>query len=286
MGKLRAYAELFKLKQTFLLAYSGVFGYFIAAGLDIDPYVLGTFVLAAVLSIAGTTGINMYFDRDIDAVMVRTSDRPLPKQRISEREALIVSGILVILGVAVGFTVNFWVGIAVFLGFLIDIAVYTVLLKRRTPWSVALGAIAGGMPIFGGYMAYTGGPDIKAIFLLGIISLWAIAHIWFIATYFVEDYAKANVPMLPVVVGAKRSTYVNIVVVLGIFSIVLSMFLLDLTTVFSLSISLIFTLVIIVLALSFVRSSNRERIKKAYKLLNPYQGLLLLMFWLEKIFLL
>ena len=141
--KLQYYAELFKLKQTFLLAYSGVFGYLIAAGLNIDIVKLILFIVASALSISGTTGLNMYYDRDIDAIMFRTRNRPLPANKLDPGEAFAVSMTLAVIGIAIGFMINYWVGIAILLGFLIDVYVYTVFLKRRTPLNIVIGAIAG-----------------------------------------------------------------------------------------------------------------------------------------------
>ena len=281
--KLKAYAELFKLKQTFLLVYSGIFGYLIAAGLDIDITKLALFIISSVLSVCGTTGLNMYYDRDIDAVMFRTCERPLPMERIDPDEAFAVSMTFTMAGIVLGFMINYWVGIAVTLGFLIDVYVYTVFLKRKTPLNIVVGAFAGGMPIFGGYIVYTGYPTLKAFFLLLIIAIWAMLHIWFIATYYLDDYRAANIPMLPVVVGEEKTVKVSFIGLGALFLITLVMKILNYATIITLAISTIFTVAITIVLIRYLATHNKEYVKKAYKILNPYQGVLLLTLFLEKV---
>ncbi len=284
--KLQYYAELFKLKQTFLLAYSGVFGYLIAAGLNIDIVKLILFIVASALSISGTTGLNMYYDRDIDAIMFRTRNRPLPANKLDPGEAFAVSMTLAVIGIAIGFMINYWVGIAILLGFLIDVYVYTVFLKRRTPLNIVIGAIAGGMPIFGGYMVYTGYPTLKAFLLMLIIAIWAMLHIWYIAIYYIEDYESANIPMLPVVVGEKQTIYACFLGLFILNLIVFFMLYLNYATMYSLVLSIMFTVAIFLVSVKYLKTDDKKHVRKAYKLLNPYQGLLLITFLIERIFLL
>ena len=284
--KLRHYAELFKLKQTFLLVYSGIFGYLIAAGLNIDLVKLILFMIASTLSISGTTGLNMYYDRDIDAIMLRTRNRPLPANKLDPNEAFAVSMTLTVMGIALGFLINYWVGIAILLGFLIDVYVYTVFLKRKTPLNIVIGAIAGGMPIFGGYMVYTGYPTLKAVFLLLIIAIWAMLHIWYIAIYFIEDYRKANIPMLPIVVGEKSTIYVSFIGIFMLNFIVFVMFYLNYATIYAILTSIVFSIIICIALIRFLKTADKKYVRRAYKLLSPYQGILLIVFLIEKIFLL
>ena len=284
MSKIKAYGELFKLKQTALLVYSGIFGYLIAAGLGIDWKTLCIFIVASFLSVSGTTGLNMYYDRDIDAIMFRTRTRPLPMGKLDPDEAFAVSMTLTIMGIALGFLINYWVGLSILLGFLIDVYVYTVFLKRRTPLNIVIGAIAGGMPIFGGYAAYVGYPTLKGTLLLLIIAIWAILHIWFIATYYVEDYARAGIPMLPVVVGEEKTVKISFLGLIILFLIILIMKMMNYATIYSLALSGIFTIFICIVLIKYLRTNNREFIRRAYKVLNPYLGFLLIALFLEKIF--
>ena len=215
--------ELFKIKQSALLILSGVLGAFAAGYTNVDWYNFTIFVIASILSVFGTTGLNMYYDRDIDAIMFRTRKRPLPDKRLDPDEAFFVSLLMAVVGILLGFQLGFWVGLAIFLGFFIDAFVYTILLKRRTVLNIVLGAFAGGMLPFGGYVFVTGTPDIYAFLLMLIVSLWAIIHIWFIAIYYLEDYKAANIPMFPVIYGERKTAKLGIFVVIAIEAIIVYM---------------------------------------------------------------
>jgi len=281
MKKLKRYMELFKLKQSFLLVLSGIFGYLIAAGIDINWSVLGLFLLASILSVCGTTGINMYFDKDIDAQMFRTMNRPLPTQELDPIEAHAVSLIMTWIGVAIGFMINFWVGVTILIGYIVDAYVYSALLKRRTPLNIVIGAIAGGMPILGGYIAYTGSPDIKGIILSLLIMIWAMLHIWFIAIYYLEDYQKANIPMLPVVIGPVRTAKVSIPISMLMTALIYFLWLIKKATILPVIISTILEIGILVTAIRYIISKDRNIARKIFKFLSPYQVLVLLALYLE-----
>ena len=283
MGRLSIYAELFKIKQTFLLVFSGVLGYLIAAQLSINPYILLMFIFASTFSVCGTTGLNMYYDKDIDALMYRTKKRPLPTKRLPPGEAYTVSLIFTAVGIGLGFLINHWVGISILIGFLVDVLVYTIALKRRTPINIVLGAIAGGMPIFGGYVAFTGYVDEYAILLSLIVILWAMLHIWYIAIYYIEDYRIAKVPMLPVVVGEKKTIYASFFGLLGIFLVALYIWFTGFGGIFSLITSCIFTTLIVIFSIAFLRTNKKQYSRKSYKVLSPYLGVYLLVLYLERI---
>ena len=283
MGRLSTYAELFKIKQTFLLVFSGVLGYLIAAQLAINPYTLFMFILASTFSVCGTTGLNMYYDKDIDALMYRTKQRPLPTKRLPYGEAYSVSLIFTSIGIGLGFLINQWVGFSILIGFLVDVLVYTIALKRRTPINIVLGAIAGGMPIFGGYVAFTGYVDEYALLLSVIVMLWAMLHIWYIAIYYLDDYRSAGVPMLPVVIGEKKTIFASFFGLLGIFLTTLYIWYTGFGGVLSLITSCVFTILISVFAVLFLRTNRKQYSRRAYKILSPYLGVYLLVLYLERV---
>ncbi len=285
MSKIKLYLELFKIKQTFLLVFSGVLGYLIIAKTDINLIILLLYIIASIFSICGTTGVNMYYDRDIDELMFRTKDRPLPAKKILPDEAYSVSLILVVLGVAISFMINFWVGLATLIGFIVDIYVYTVALKRRTPFNIVLGAIAGGMPLLGGYAAYTGYIDLTGILLSSIVIIWAMLHIWYIAIYYVDDYRKANVPMLPVVVGERKTIAFSILGLILINFIAVELWFIGFAKIYSFITSILFTLAIAVLSLKYLKTNNRKYSRTAYKVLSPYLGVLLIVILFERLYL-
>lgn len=284
MSKLRDYLELFKIRQSMLLILSGVLGYFIAKPSVFDLVAFLYFLLAAILSVFGTTGLNMYFDRDIDAIMFRTKNRPLPANRLDPDEAFFVSLTMAVLGIVIGYHLNFWVGTAILLGFLIDAFIYTVLMKRKTVLNIVVGAFAGGMLPFGGYMLATTRPDTYSIFLMLIVALWAIIHIWFIAIYYIDDYKAANIPMFPVVYGEKKTAIAGFFVVGLIYIIVVYFWLTGFIGYISLIFSTLMTAGTFALMASYLRTLDREKARKTYKFLSPYLGTLLLIMAIERVF--
>ncbi len=191
---------LTKLKQTSLLVFS-MYAAFIAAGGLSRPLLLHLELLGiGYVAIGSVTAINMYFDRDIDAAMPRTRSRPLPSGAVSPGAVLGVSAVLLAVSLAAAWLlVNPYYAAAIALGFVFDIVAYTLLLKRRTPLNIVAGAVAGGAPALGGWAAATGRIDAAAVLFSLIVAAWVPAHIWFLATFYREDYSRANVPMLPVV---------------------------------------------------------------------------------------
>jgi len=166
----------------------------------------------------GAHAINCWFDRDIDAEMSRTRRRPLPDGRIPPWHALAIGSALV----ALAFTVlwawaNLLAAALALAGALIYVFVYTIWLKRATPQNIVIGGAAGAMPPLVGWAAATGSVDVTALALFGVIFFWTPPHFWALAQLIKSDYARAHVPMLPVVAGersAKRQSVVYAVLTL------------------------------------------------------------------------
>jgi protoheme IX farnesyltransferase len=191
---------LVKVKQTLLLVFTAYAAY--VAGGGLSKGILRQLELVAIsfTAVASVTAINMYFDRDIDAVMKRTRSRPLASGRIRPGYALAASLALLVASIIAGYRVfNIWYSIGIMVGFVFDIFAYTLLLKRRSPVNIVAGAVAGGAPALGGWAAATGGIDAAALLFSLIVAAWVPAHIWFLATFYRDDYERAGVPMLPVV---------------------------------------------------------------------------------------
>lgn len=195
--------DFYKLRQTLLLLLTSVLSYLIAADSSFSLRTLLLLSLAVFLAVAGSTGLNMYLDRDVDAVMPRTARRLLPSRRLTRDEALLASFVPLGVGIALAFSIGVYVGLAGVLGSLIYLLCYTVILKRRTWLSPLVGGVAGGAPAFGGYMAHPGADLVVALFLLALVALWSSLHIWFISSFYLEDYVRARIPMLPVVRGPR-----------------------------------------------------------------------------------
>jgi protoheme IX farnesyltransferase len=188
-----------------LVVFTAFAGLYLAPG-SLHPVI----ALAAILCIAvgaGASGaINMWYDRDIDAVMTRTQQRPLPAGRLDPGQALGFGVVLAVGAVAMmGLAVN-WAAAAL-LAFTIAfyVFVYTIWLKRRTPQNIVIGGAAGAFPPMVGWAAVTGDISIGSIVLFAIIFMWTPPHFWALSLYRRSDYEKAGVPMMPVVAGVAET---------------------------------------------------------------------------------
>lgn len=195
------YWPLLKAGQTTLLVITGMAGYLSAAPSPIRPGQLLSLFGTLFLTISGSTVINMWFDRDIDARMKRTRRRPLVTGQADARQALRLGLVLVILGLGWSVALSPVYAMIALFGLIAEVVVYTLWLKRRTAWSVALGGIAGGMPILGGRVVATGGVDAVGLLLALAVLLWTPAHNLSYNILRFDDYEQAGVPTFPSVYG-------------------------------------------------------------------------------------
>jgi len=203
-------SELIKSKQTFLLLYTAVFAYLISAWCT-TGIVLSTFLWLNVglfLAISGSTLLNMFVDRDIDALMERTKDRPVPSGRIPSstvlKHGILFTGVGI---VSVGIFINFITMIAVFFGFFFDVVIYSLWLKRKTRYSIIFGGIAGGFPAIAGRAAAIGKIDLISISMALLVLCWIPLHILSLALIpkNLKGYTDAKVPMWPVVTSKEQT---------------------------------------------------------------------------------
>ena len=199
--KFRLYLPLIKSLQTALLLITGLAGYMSArCPVTTRPTMLGL-ALSLFLTISGSTILNMWYDRDIDAKMGRTAKRPLPSGKIKPTEALRVGLIISIIGVAIGVAMDALYGLIIFGGIFIDVVIYTIWLKRKTAWSIVWGGISGGMPILAGRALGIGTIDWIGIALMFAILFWIPTHILTFSMRYRKDYATAGVPTFPSAYG-------------------------------------------------------------------------------------
>jgi protoheme IX farnesyltransferase len=210
--------------------------------------------------------------------MPRTASRPIPAGRLSKSEVLRVSLVLLMVGVLISILINIYVVIAGLLGvFIFDVA-YTFLLKRRTPWSVVLCSFGGGMPALGGWSAATGSYDSYSIVLMLLVSVWSLLHIWTAATYYLDDYRAANVPMLPAVYGEKRGVQASLTASFVVLVTAYATYALGMISLWTLLISLLPLLIVqTLLASSLVRGDYREKSFKAWKVASMFPALYFLL---------
>jgi protoheme IX farnesyltransferase len=172
---------------------------------------------------AGASGaINMWYDRDIDAVMTRTRNRPIPRGNVDPNEALGFGLVLALLSVLLmGMAVNWTAGSLLAFTIFFYVIIYTMWLKRRTPQNIVIGGAAGAFPPMIGWAAVTGDVSLASISLFLLIFMWTPPHFWALSLYREGDYAKAGVPMMPVVAGARSTKIQMLVYTLVLFPIAL-----------------------------------------------------------------
>lgn len=199
----RDWFALLKPRVVTLVVLTGLIGLLVAPG-SLHPVL----ALAAVLCIAvgaGAAGaINMWYERDIDALMRRTARRPIPAGRIAPGEALGFGIVLAVASVLVMALATNMVAAAVLaLSIAFYVFIYTMWLKRRTPQNIVIGGAAGAFPPIIGWAAVTGTIDPMPLLLFAIVFVWTPPHFWSLALYASTDYGRAGVPMLPVIAGAR-----------------------------------------------------------------------------------
>jgi protoheme IX farnesyltransferase len=216
------YIELLKPRVMSLVVFSGFVGLMVAPG-TIHPLLGFVTILCIAMSAGGAAAVNMWYDRDIDAIMKRTQNRPLPQGRIEPEAALefggaMIFGSVVLMSLTIGWLAA---GLLAFAA-AFYIFVYTMGLKRRTPQNIVIGGAAGAFPPVIAWAAVTGHVGLPAIILFLIIFMWTPPHFWALALYRNEDYCRAGVPMMPVIKGERHTKIEMLIYTLLLFPISLA----------------------------------------------------------------
>ncbi|MEJ0012209.1 MAG: heme o synthase [Bauldia sp.] len=218
LGNVRDYVALLKPRVMSLVVFTALVGMAIAPG-HVNP-IIGAAALAAIAVGAGAAGaLNMWFDADIDRLMRRTAPRPIPAGRLQPGDALGFGLTLAVASVTfLGLATNTLAAALLAFTIFFYVVVYTMWLKRLTPQNIVIGGAAGALPPVIGWAVVTNSVSIEPLILFLIIFLWTPPHFWALSLYRSDDYAKAGVPMLPVVSGA-ATTKLQIL----IYSVVLTL---------------------------------------------------------------
>ncbi|HWU18028.1 MAG TPA: heme o synthase [Devosia sp.] len=200
-ARVEDYLALLKPNVMQLVVFTAIVGLVVAPG-GINP-IVGIIAIVCIAIGAGASGaLNMWYDADIDAIMSRTANRPIPAGRITKGEALVFGCVLSVFSVALlGLATN-WVaaGLLAFTIFFYAV-IYTMWLKRSTPQNIVIGGAAGAFPPMVGWAAVTGTISMESVALFLIIFLWTPPHFWALALYKQSDYGAAGIPMMPNVAG-------------------------------------------------------------------------------------
>ena len=204
-ARVRDYVDLLKPRVMSLVVFTGLVGVLIAPA-HIHPFTAALAVLAIALGSGAAGAINMWYERDLDALMARTRNRPLPAGRVAPDDALGLGVLLSIFSVLLmAVATNLVAAALLTAAILFYVFVYTIWLKRRTPQNIVIGGAAGAFPPMIGWAAATGDVSAVGIALFLLIFLWTPPHFWALALYRSEDYRRAGVPMLPVVAGPRET---------------------------------------------------------------------------------
>jgi protoheme IX farnesyltransferase len=195
------YIALMKPRVMSLVVFTALVGLAVAPG-SLHPVTAFTALLCIAVGAGASGALNMWYDADVDAVMTRTARRPVPMGRVRPGEALafgltLGSFAVVVLGLLVNWVASALLAFTIFF----YVVIYTIWLKRSTPQNIVIGGAAGAFPPMIGWAAVTGSVSFEPILLFLIIFFWTPPHFWALALYRTEDYARAGIPMLPVVSG-------------------------------------------------------------------------------------
>ncbi|HUW80333.1 MAG TPA: heme o synthase [Acidocella sp.] len=219
---------LLKPRVLSLVVFTGAIGLVIAP-VHMNPVLALTAILCITVGAGAAGAINMWYDADIDAIMKRTSNRPIPAGRISASGALAFGIILAVLSVLVmGMATNLVAAFVLALSIAFYVFVYTMWLKRSTPQNIVIGGAAGAFPPVIGWAAATGSISLLPVLLFAIVFFWTPPHFWSLSLYASGDYEHAGVPMLPVVKGARHTRISVMVYTLLLLPITLAPYLLGL----------------------------------------------------------
>lgn len=265
--------EISKPRIIVLLVITAVTSMYAASklvGPELDNLSLLHIIVAGTLASAGSSALNHYYDRDIDTKMTRTSKRPIPSGRMSASQVLIYGLVVSCISVIYGyFALNPLSAFFIALGIFVYVIIYTAWLKRLNSSNIVIGGIAGSAAAWAGWSAATGSMDLLGFLIGFLVFVWTPSHFWCLAMKIKDEYAKAEVPMLPVVIGMhKTSKYIlaNTLILLP-YSLMLSAF----------GMGLIYTIIAaasggLMLAYHFKLTKNptSEFAWKAYKVTAPY----------------
>ena len=285
--QIKNYYELTKPKIWYLLVFTA-FGAAISASWLFDiPISLTTWILLLGGVAAGSAAADTltgYNDRDIDAIMERTKDRPIPSGRISPKNALAFGLVLTAISLIFSWFINIWAFLLMAFGLFDNIIVYSKWLKRTSQYNIILGGFSGGAPALIGYVAVTFQNIEIGFVMAGLVFFWIPTHIWSLALHVKEDYKKAKVPMLPVVSSEIRS--VRIIAITTLMMVVFSVipFFFNQFGLIYLMTAAVFGVVMMILSLWLLIKPSEKTSWLVFKFSSPYLAALFIAFMVDSFF--
>jgi len=267
------YVEVTKPPIVFLLVFTSFATMIIAWSqtlIPLTPTLLIAALVAITASSAGCDTLTSYVDRDIDAVMHRTKNRPIPSGRIAPRKALGWGLFLAGLGLGLAYWINPLSFLWIAFGVIDNVVVYSLLLKRRHPLNIILGGVSGGLPVMFGWSAVTNGISLLPVLLAALVVLWIPGHIWSLAIFTKDDYTRAKVPMLPVVTKLKTALRCIVSTIVLMIPFSLWIYFAGHFGPVYLAVAIFFGAWVLYINLKLFFNPNNDMAYKAFKVSSPY----------------
>ena len=287
---MKNYYELTKPNVWWLLVFTSIGAMIRAGGIGNEFYIANEIILLVILAVtfgtAGAESISNYIDRDIDAIMNRTKNRPIPSGRIKGEKALLFGIILSSGAIIFSFSIDYinqlsFFPIITFLmifGLFDYIIIYSSILKRKNLLNIILGGFSGAVPALIGYTAVSKTLTLEGLLIATLVFLWIPAHIWSLALRFKDDYAAAKIPMLPVVVNLKTS--IRLIALSSILLVIFSLLLYNIGTIYLVT-AIISGIVVLITSIQLVLDPTTQRAWKLFKITSPYLAIIFLAMIIE-----
>lgn len=271
-SKLIYYTKLSKPRIIWLLDLAALGGAFLASKIILVN--LLAVLIGGTLASGGSMIINEGIEIDKDKIMKRTSHRPTVMGYVSKKEAIVVGTSLLILGTLIGLIANSLASIFILLGGLIYVLVYTIWLKPRSPLNIVIGGFAGSAAAWAGFAAMTGKLDIAAFLLGFLIFMWTPGHFWSLALRFKEDYDRAGIPMLPVIMSENFSA--RMIAISNALMIPFAISLYLFIGIPYLIVSTVMSIILMYFSIRLLKNPTGEEAWVSFKVSAPYLAIILL----------
>jgi len=272
--RLQRYLRLTKPRVVSLIVFCAVIGMLLATPGMVPLPILLAATLGIALVAGSAAAVNCLIERKIDAIMARTRGRPLPRGEVDATETFLVSAFIGGLGLALLYAfvnpLTMWLTLATFVGYAV---IYTVVLKPLTPQNIVIGGASGAMPPVLGWAAVTGQMPEQAWLLFLIIFVWTPPHFWSLALYRTQEYADANLPMLPVVHGREYTQRCVFAYTLGLALVTLTPFFVGMSGWFYLAVAIVLNAIFIGHAWQICRHYSDRMAQKTFRFSITYLAL-------------
>ena len=281
-NKIADYYELTKPNVWWLLVFTAIGAMIRAGGISGEFSIQREIIFLVILSVtcgtAGAEAISNYIDRDIDAIMKRTKNRPIPSGRIKASNSLIFGIILSIIAISSTFMIdtinNSNLPIVTFLmlfGLFDYVIVYSAYLKRKNFTNIILGGFSGAMPALIGYTAVSKIITVEGLLISALVFIWIPAHIWSLSLRFKEDYSEADIPMLPIIVSLKTS--IRLIALSSIILIIFSLMIYQIGIIYLIA-AVISGGIVLVASIRLLIDPSQEKAWTLFKISSPYLAVL------------